>query len=63
MSIEPESKLTLSVIFLFCLFAFFIADRIDKNMPASDKKILLKLQIEEKKLQLMRLKGDGNCKT
>jgi hypothetical protein len=32
-------------------------------MPASDEKILLKLQIEEKKLQLMRLKGDGNCNT
>jgi hypothetical protein len=56
-------KLSLFGIVLLTIFAFFIADRIDKNMPASDEKILLKLQIEEKKLQLMRLKSDGNCKT
>jgi hypothetical protein len=56
-------KLSLFGIVLLTIFAFLGADRINKNMPPSDEKILLKLQIEEKKLQLMRLKGDGNCKT
>ena len=55
-----KDKVVIGLIFFGCLLAFGVAERIDNRMPPTEEEVLLKLQIEVKKLQIQKLKTELN---
>lgn len=59
-AMSTKDKIVINLIFFGCVLAFFVAQRIDNQMPPTEEEVLLKLQIEVKKLQIQKLKVELN---
>tara|TARA_R110000851_G_scaffold272531_1_gene425272 strand:+ start:22 stop:201 length:180 start_codon:yes stop_codon:yes gene_type:complete len=57
---STRDKFVINLIFFGCVLAFFVAERIDNQMPPTEEEVLLQLQIEVKKLQIQKLQNELN---